>query len=155
MRQWSVKLRLIWQDRDRHGNLRTYFARRGQRKVRIYETLGTPEFNARYYQILEQSERGELEPKPDKPAITPGTLRFLCAQYFNATNFTRLDPSTQRVRRRVLESIRQEPLYQGASEVFGDFPLARLDAKSLRVLRDRKAKLPAAANYRVKCLGSF
>ena len=36
--------------------------------------------------------------------------------------------------------------------MFADFPVARLTAKSVRVLRDRKASLPEAGNERVKMI---
>lgn len=149
----DLKLRYVWADTDRHGNLRHYFARRGQPKIRILETPGTPEFSARYHALIAQSQNGQIIPaKPAKLAIKSGTLRWLITQYLGAPAFRTLDPSTQRVRRRVLESMCGEQVYPGAAELFGDFPLNMLTTKSLRVLRDRKADLPAAANYRVKTL---
>jgi integrase len=45
-----------------------------------------------------------------------------------------------------------EPIAPGAKETFADFPLDRLRPKDLRVLRDRKADLPGAADNRVKAL---
>ena len=148
----DLKLRYVWADTDRHGNVRHYFARRGFPKIRIHETPGTPQFSSRYHALIEQSQGDQFAPAPKTPAVTPATLRWLCTQYFGATDFRTLDPTTQRVRRRVLEAMCIEPVFPGAAEVFGDFPLSRLTTKSLRVLRDRKAELPAAANYRVKCL---
>jgi site-specific recombinase XerD len=70
----------------------------------------------------------------------------------NRPVFARLDPRTQRIRRSVLERTCEEPIFQGAQQRFADFPLARLTAKSLRVLRDRRAERPEAANQRVKFL---
>lgn len=148
----ALTLKYIWEDTDCRGNVRIYFARRGQRKVRIHEAIGTPEFSARYHQLVAQAERGELAPAPARPVIKDRSLHWLFTEYFGAAAFRTLDPSTQRVRRRVLEAVCVEPIFKGATEVFGDFPLARLTTNGLRVLRDRKLDLPAAANYRVKCL---
>jgi hypothetical protein len=38
------------------------------------------------------------------------------------------------------------------TETYADFPLSRLTAKAVRVLRDRKAALPEAANVRIKAI---
>jgi site-specific recombinase XerD len=84
--------------------------------------------------------------------LTRGTWRWLCTQYFGSARFRSLDPTTQTTRRRILESTLDEPIHPGASETFAGFPLTRRTAKSLRVLRDRKAHLPEAANGRVKAM---
>ena len=146
----AIKFRYVYEDCDRHGNMRLYFCPgRGRRKVRIYETPGTPAFSARYHQLVDQAK----SPSPALgPAIQAGTYRWLCVQYFGAPEFRALHGSTQRTRRRVLESTCSEPIYPGAQELFADFPLARLSTKALRVLRDLKADLPGAASDRVKAL---
>ena len=146
----AIKIRYVYEDRDRHGNLRLYFCPgRGRRKVRLYEEPGTPEFSARYHQLVEQAK----SPSPALgPAIQASTYRWLCMQYFGSAEFRALHASTQRQRRRVLEATCVEPIYPGAREMFADFPLARLSTKALRVLRDRKADLPGAASDRVKTL---
>jgi integrase len=79
-----------------------------------------------------------------------GTYRWLCTEYFASSEFARLNPSTQRVRRGVLESTFEEPIAPGDRLLFADFPLARMTAKAVRVLRDRKADRPDAANNRLK-----
>ena len=81
-----------------------------------------------------------------------GTYRLLCVQYFSSADFRRLDPRTQRVRRSILESTFNEPIAPGKLETFADFPLTRLTGKGIRVLRDRKADFPQAANARVKAV---
>ncbi len=82
----------------------------------------------------------------------PGTYRWLCTQYFASAEFRLLDPRTQYVRRRVLETTFEEPIAPNATEIFADFPLRRMTAKAIKVLRDRKAGLPEAANNRVKAI---
>jgi integrase len=45
-----------------------------------------------------------------------------------------------------------EPIAPGASETFGDSPLASFTPKAVRILKDRKAEFPEAANGRVKVI---
>jgi integrase len=66
--------------------------------------------------------------------------------------FKELDPRTQRVRRRILEATFEEPTKPGAETLFADFPLARMKAQHIEVLRDRRADKREAANARVKAI---
>ena len=56
------------------------------------------------------------------------------------------------MRRGILENTCSEPVSPGSQEVFANFPLGQLSAKAIRVLRDRKAAFPEAANGRVKAI---
>jgi integrase len=146
-----VKLRYVHLDVDRHGNVRTYFWRKGGSKIRIREEVGSQAFVEVYRRLLEDSQAGKLVParrSTNRPEA--GTYRWLCTQYFKSARFAELDERTQRVRRRVLELTCEEPIFPGAKEAFGDYPLARFSPKAVKVLRDRKAGLPEAGNERVK-----
>lgn len=145
----AVEYAYVCRDRDRHGNVRYYFRRNG-RKVRIRATPGTTEFQAQYDALLNGST-----PSPtldSSRSASPGTYRWLCVEYFRSTDFKQLDPKTQHTRRLVLEHTCGEPIAPGASQTFADFPLSKLSSKAIRVLRDRKAALPNAANTRVKAI---
>jgi hypothetical protein len=48
--------RYLVEDVDRHGKVRIYFRRKGQAKVVLSETPGTPQFGAEYQRVF----RGEL-----------------------------------------------------------------------------------------------
>ena len=150
----TVKLRYVHQDVDRHGNVRTYFWRKGGPKVRIRESIGSQAFLDAYRGLLADSQSGKLSIRPKHADNLPeaGTYRWLCIEYFKSSRFMNLDPRTQKVRRRVLELTCEEPIYPGAKERFADCPLARFAAKSVKVLRDRKAGLPEAGNERVKLI---
>jgi integrase len=145
----NVSLPYICVDVDRHGNVRVYFRRRGQRKVRIQAPIGTTEFLHAYKTLRNQSEAGELK-LPPKDLPHRGTFRWLCLQYTGSAAFRELDPRTQHVRRQVIESILSEPVEPGGNERFADFPIDTMTAKAVGVLRDRKAATPEAANVRVK-----
>lgn len=144
-----IRYRYIYEDVDRHGNVRVYFKKSPGPKVRIREPIGSEAFSQRYHELLD----GKL-PADAAAGLRPtkGTLRWLIAGYFASAAFKGLDESTQRARRRILESCCHEPVAPGRSETFADFPVERITTKPLRVLRDRKAELPEAANGRVKAL---
>lgn len=149
----SLKLRYVYEDVDRHGNVRIYFWRRGSPKIRIRETLGTPAFFDVYRKLLADAEAGKLvRPPHDNRRLEPGTYRWLCTQYFASAEFRQLAPRTQTVRRRILEKTFDEPIAPGEFAVFGDFPLSRITAKAIKVLRNRKLDRPEAANARVKAI---
>lgn len=149
----DLKLRYVYEDVDRHGNVRIYFMRRkGARKVRIHEASGTEAFAKQYHELLRRSETGEFEIADDHTASKANTWRWLVGQYVASAEFKRLDPQTQRTRRGILEATCREPIAPGANELFANFPLTRLTTKALKVLRDRKAGLPESANNRVKAI---
>lgn len=52
------RLRFVVQDRDRHGNLRTYLRVPGRPKVRLHETPGTDAFEAEYRRALAAPPKG-------------------------------------------------------------------------------------------------
>jgi integrase len=146
--------RYVYEDESRHGQIRVYFWRGpGHRKVRIRERIGTPEFDRRHADLLDQGAAGAFKAKPLGAPI-PHTLRWLCHLYMQSAECGQLDPRTRHVTKLILDSIYAEPIVPGAKEVFGDCPLPEFTAKSVTVLRDRKAAAPEAANSRIRRLRS-
>jgi integrase len=152
----SIERRYVYEDVDRYGNVRTYFWRgMGHRKVRIHEKRGTEEFDKHYHDLMRESAAGAFKPPP-RNAPKPGTLRWLCVEYFQSAAFKQLDlHATQRVTKLIVETMLREPIAPGAQETFADCPLDRFGVKQARVLRDRKADRPGSANNRVKRLRSM
>ena len=150
-----VKRRYVYEDVDRHGNVRVYF-RRGNKgaKFRCREKLGTEAFDLTYHAWLKRREAGDLRPAPAR-APAPSTFRWLGLQYSNSVPFKQLDPGTQHVTRLILEKMFLEPIYPGAEELFADCPLSHFTTKAVRTLRDRVADRPEAANGRVRRLRSL
>ena len=149
----GIKLRYVHQDRDRHGNVRFYFRRKvGAPKIRLPARPGDADFHNRYCELLQGTAAGRPEGITPTCAPLAGTFRWLAVEYFKASAFKQLNPSTQGQRRRILEGMLLEPTRPGAALLYGDVRLRALTTKALRVLRDRKAHLPGAANYRVKVL---
>lgn len=126
-------------DYDRHDNLRTYL-RRGGRKVRLRERVGTPEFDAEYHAAL---EGGPQAPESHRKApVVRTSLRWLVEQYYCSSDFRELDElETQSRRRRVLDDI---------CEKYGQLPFKELKTSNIRTLRDEKMETPVAANNLVK-----
>jgi integrase len=147
MVELSRKYRYVIQDMDRHGNVRFYLRRPGHTKIRLRASPHSSDFDTEYQSAI--AETGGNDPHP---CTTTRTYRWLCHQYFQSVEFKRLDLSTQRTRRLILESTWDEPSTPGASTVFGDCPLDRMTSKLIRILRDRKADYPHAANGRVKAI---
>jgi integrase len=142
----------VYEDRDRYGRARLYFKRsRRHRKVRIKEKPGTEGFAQRYHELLRESENGAYRATPHD-APKPGTFRWLCIEHFKSPAFMRLDPGTQRVTRLIVEKMFLEPIAPGAAETFADCPLDRFGVKAVRILRNRRADKPEAANNRVRRL---
>ena len=133
--------RYIVEDVDRHGNVRIYFRRTGQPKIRLRERPGTEAFDAEYQRAF----RGEVRrPLPDQhtPAM-PGTMRWLCEQYYTSAKFQSLAENTRNVRRRILD------LICGRA---GKFRYSTMEPQHVAKLRDEKAIVPEAANARIKAL---
>jgi integrase len=137
--------------RDRHGKLRFEYRRNGKTR-RLRGTPGTPEFQAAYDAAHVDCEMATHAEDDSITRAPPGTLRWLCCEYFKSTEFGELDLSTQRVRRLVLESICREPWTKCSSRVFGDAPIRAMTPQALMVLRDRKLGLPEAARARLKAI---
>jgi integrase len=138
------------EDRDRHGNIRIYFRSKNRPKVRLRGTPWTPEFMADY-----EAAKGidAAAPSSRSRAVVPGTWRWLCVRYFaECAEYKRLDPRTQHVRRMILEGTFDEVIAPGSAKLFRDFPLARMSADAVEVLRDRKIHTPEAANSRLKAM---
>jgi integrase len=73
----------------------------------------------------------------------PGTMSWLCGQYYASPKFQSLAASTRKVRRGILEEICQRA---------GNFRYAMMETPHVAKLRDEKAAFPDAANNRVKAL---
>lgn len=136
-----IKLPYVVSDVDRHGNVRYYFRRRPEPKVRLPAKPGTLEFREAY----EAAQARKPVARPTKkPHETKGTFAYACHHYFNdKATFKRLDKSTQGWQRRALDEI---------AAAYGDRILTELAPRNVRKFRDEKADTPAAANNMLKAL---
>lgn len=137
----KMRFRYVIEDVDRHGNIRLYFRRRGQPKVRLPGLPGSHDFMSAYQEALAQSGADKIKEIQSK--LGAGSFGWLCKQYFMSQAFKMLDESTRRWRRRALEEL---------TVSHGDKPVAKMQAKHVRQLRDEKADKPGAARNRLKAL---
>lgn len=144
----KIDLPHLLQDRDRHGNRRVYFRRLGQKMARIRYAPGSPKFIAEYHRLLAASE----VTSSTKVTVVRGSLKWLCVKYFESSAYRQLDPRTQHVRRLVLEGAWAETTQPGSTLTFGEVAYPHINAKAVRVLRDRKLDAPESGNARVKAL---
>jgi len=142
-RRW----RYVVQDRDRHGNLRTYLRVPGRPKVRLHETPGTDAFEAEYRAALSAEPKAKAAPKG---TVLPGSIDALCVAYYRSAEFRKMDPRTQRVRRLILDRFRAATDSKG--RVIGTKPAALIGPHHLLRIRDARADTPEAANSLLKAL---
>jgi integrase len=145
-------LKYVYEDEDRHENVRRYFWRgKGHKKIRIHEEPGTAEFNERYAELMKGNDVTPAKAAAIITSVKGQTFRWLCCEFFRSAEYQRLHARTQYTSRLDLESCCREPIKKGDPRTFADFPLDRMQLDALEVLRDRKDKLGAADN-RVKAL---
>jgi site-specific recombinase XerD len=154
VRPLRVDFPYLMADTDRHGN-RRYYVRKSRHKVRIRERLGTEAFASAYSDALRAIDTG-LATRPGGPKrALPGTLGWLAAAYFGSADFQRLDSVSRRTRRQIIESCLGEPRKPGSPDLMRDCPVSLLGPAHIRMLRDRRASHPGAANNRKKYLSSM
>jgi integrase len=141
------------EDKDRHGNWRTYFRRKGQKKIRLFGMVGSPQFNEQYNRALNGGADEAPAAAPAPTGAKHGTWRWLCQAYMASAEFKKLTGTTPDTRRRILESTWREPIRPEANDLFGDMPIGKMTPQAVRVLRDRKAEHKTAANDRRKIMG--
>lgn len=73
----SVQLKYIMQDRDRHGNVRWYFRRPGNGKIRLPCGPDSPKFTAAYEAALRSEPIAKDEPSLLKAQPNYGGLGFV------------------------------------------------------------------------------
>ena len=151
----TMDLKYLVEDCDRHGKVRVYYRRKGQRKIALRAPLGTDEFLREY----QRASAGSV-PAPigldvlQRDSARPGSLRWLIEQYYRSPEFRHLGDSTRHAWRLILDALCGEPLNADdpASATMDSARFSLMEPKHVRKCRDRKANWPEAANGRVKAL---
>src|SRR5262249_56795335 len=112
----KIRFRYIAEDMDRHGNVRLYFRRKGQPKIRLPGLPGSEEFMAAYKAALSATCGSQRQSR----RMARGSFGHLCLAYYASATFKALDPSTQSWRRRALDAI---------CEHRGDKPVSLMQGK--------------------------
>lgn len=135
-----IRLKHVSEDIDRHGNVRRYVRAPGRAKVRLRGVPGTEEFMREYHAALALD--ADAAPRQAR-SMARGSFGYLCRLYYAGATFKALDKSTQSWRRRALDEV---------CTSHGEKPVAMMQARHVRKLRDEKASAPAVANTRLKAL---
>ena len=93
-----LRLKYLKVYRDRHGTVRRYFRRRGQKDLPLKGDPGTTEFMAAY-----QAAFNTTAPAVDEAKA--GTFGRLIADYLRSAGFANLKPSSQKLYKLVLDRI--------------------------------------------------
>ena len=136
----QLQLKYVTEDVDRHGNIRIYVRFPGKPKIRLRERPGTPAFMDAYQQAIADATKQHSRKGREAQR---GSFRAVCIRYYASGSFERLDASTQSWQRRALDRI---------CEIHADKPVALLQPKHIRKLRDELKSTPGAANNRLKAL---
>ena len=152
----TIDLPYIERNRSRHGRIRFYFRFEGRRVGRLPDDPDTEAFAAEYWRLRKLVEAGAAAPaEPDRATpgrALPNSFRWLSIEYLKSDPFAALDATTQAKRRQIIDSMLLEPVKKGGADIFADMPIPRMTADNIRVLRDRKAATPFAADERLKIL---
>jgi enterobacteria phage integrase len=93
-----LRLKYLKVYRDRHGTVRRYFRRRGQKNLPLKGEPGTPEF-MRAYQAAFETRSSTVD------ETNAGTFARIIADYCRSAAFANLKPSSQKLYRLVLDRI--------------------------------------------------
>ena len=149
----KIKLKYLSIENTRHGR-RVFYVIAGsgkRRRIRIREPFGAPGFMASYEAAI--AELGQ--PLGKSTEVRKGTLRWLAGQYFASPVFRNLDIKSQGTRMSVIESCLREVAVAGSSRLMAECPLTLFGPNQVRLLRDRRAAQPGAANNRMKYLSAM
>ncbi len=134
----KIALKFVQKYADRHGKMRRYFRRPGQKKVALPGLPGSAEFMAAYQQALENVREPVGVSK-----TTPGSISALIVEFYGSSDWHPLASSTKATYRGILERFREE---------YGAGPVRQLKPSHIRVMMDKKAATPAAANNFLRTL---
>lgn len=104
MTKITLKLPYIHEYRDRHGKVRRYLRRPGQKQIALSGEPGSPEFMAAYYRAPTAKETLS---QPRRLRSPTGSLSEVISAYYQDASFATLSDGTQKMRRAILESLRQ------------------------------------------------
>jgi integrase len=131
---------------DRHGKPRFYFRRAGFKKSPLPGLPWSPEFMAAYELVIAGQPAAIGADR-----VVPGSIRAVAASYYvSSPDFLEMKPSTQRVRRNIIEKFCRETDRDG--KPLGDKRAAALQSEHIVKFMTARAAKPESANGLRKAL---
>ena len=134
------------------GQVRLYFRRPGQKKIRIWPSVEQEGFWPAYEAAKGGTQLPKPQAAPKKRQSGVRTFEMICQDYYRSADFEQLTTITQRTRRGILKHCCDDETKAGSGLRMGDTPIYEFGPNHVSALRDRKATLPEAANNRVKAI---
>jgi integrase len=130
---------------DRHGKPRFYFRKAGFKKAALPGLPWSPAFMAVYQAALAGQPAAIGAAR-----VLPGSMRALAISYYNSLEYLAMKPSSQRVRRNIIEKFCRETDANG--QRYGDKRAALLQREHIVRLMAVRASKPESANGLRKAL---
>jgi integrase len=121
----------LYRDIDRQGEVRWRLRAPGRKTVTIKGAFGSPEFAANY-----RAGMGGIPAEKVGVPTKHGTMAALARRYLHSADFAALAPTTQRVRRQLVEKF---------VEQYGNQAVAGLERRHVRAIMDSNAGKPGKA----------
>lgn len=121
----------VQKETTRHGKTVWYFRKGDGRRTRLKGDFGSPEWWDSYNVALTGAPAADAA-----PTVAKGTLQWLVDRYQQSAPFMTLAPSTQAMRRNVLNAV---------CRTGGKMKIAGIDRQTIAAGRDRRAATPFAA----------
>lgn len=148
----QIETKYLIREKDRHGNVRLYYRKKPGGRIRIRETEGTPEFvRAVALAMQGKDAKGKvLSQVKEKPV--EGTIRDLIVAFYSSAEFRQSnDSDSQRNIKYALDKFCLSASPSGKL-VYGQLPVAGLEPRHIRVIRDQRIDTPWAANQLLSLL---
>lgn len=121
----------VIREKNRHGNWRWYFRKKGSPRVRLPDEYGTEEFWAAYKAAL----LGQPVERPRQ--ATSGTLEWLVKRYKTSAHYIGLAETTRKNR---------DGIYRKVCKKSGHIDYRRITRKKIQEALDTRAATPQTAN---------
>lgn len=136
----TLRLPFIQRFKDRHGKVRYYFRKKGQKTVPLPD-LKSPNFMAAYQAAAQGTKVEAVAMEQRKHS---GSLRDVIETWYATAHYKALEPSTQAVYKRLLERMR------GAN--YANNPVMLMESRHVRSIMNQYSASPTTANRMLRLL---
>lgn len=138
-----VDLPYVKPERDRQGRVRYWYFRRNGRRWRLPGEPRSAEWLAEYARLKEATDAERKAPKAETTTPAPGSLKAIIVSYYRSPEWKNLKPNSQRAYGMAIASLEERA---------GHLPIALIERRHIKKLRDELIDKPGMAHMRVKVL---